>query len=288
MKQVSNYFFKSWPKDIPGQREALEKYARAPKRSLGVVCEPVEAGGVPAEWITPRGVDKDRVLLHFHGGGYVMGSAKIQRALTANIGLAGGCRALSVDYRLAPENPFPAALDDSLAAYRWLLKEGIDPAKIIIFGDSSGSGLGLALLVSLRDAGDPLPAGAVCFAPWTDLAMTGDSIHSKADVDVVNDVDGMAINAKHYAGEYDLKDPRVSPLYADLTGLPPLFLQGGTEDVMLDDSTRFAKRARLAGVDVTLDVWPGMIHLFQIWAGFMPEANQAIARAGAFICEKVK
>ncbi len=283
LKRFLKFVFNRLPPDIEGQREFVEKYATQPKRSMGVVTESINAGGVPAEWITLPGVDEDKVLFHLHGGAYVFGSVNSQRNLIAHLAKAGGVRAFAPDFRLAPEHPFPAPLEDVLAAYRWLLSTGIDPENIIMSGDSSGGGLALGALVSLRDAGDPLPVGVVLLSPWTDLAGTGDSMKTKADVDVVCKPDVMIVNAKNYAGGYDLKHPLISPMYADLTGLPPMLIHVGEDEVMLDDSTRLAERAKETGVDVTLEVWKGMMHIFPMYVGVIPESKKSISEIGAFI-----
>ena len=200
----------------------------------------------------------------------------------AHLTRAIGCRALSLDYRLAPEHPFPAAVEDARRGYRWLLKQGIDPGRVLIGGDSSGGGLAFALLLALRNAGDPLPAGAVALSAQTDLAMTAESLRTRAAVDVVSAEDSTRERAAWYLGGADPRDPLASPLYGELGGLPPLLLQVGDEEILLDDSVSFAERARAAGVDVTLEVVPEMHHVFQISAGLMPEADAAVARIGAW------
>jgi acetyl esterase/lipase len=190
-----------------------------------------------------------------------------------------------VEYRLAPEHPFPAAVEDATAAYRWLLASGVRPAGIAIAGDSAGGGLTLATLVALRDAGDPLPAAAVCLSPWVDLEGIGDSMATKAAADPFVRKEMIQFMAQQYLGERSLRTPLAAPLYADLHGLPPLLIQVGTAETLLDDSTRIAERARAAGVSVTLDTWDNMIHVWQLFAPMLPEGQQAIERIGAFIRE---
>jgi acetyl esterase/lipase len=269
------------------RRARIEKAGRFLKSPPDVVSEPVSAGGVPSEWITTPAADHEQVILHLHSGGYYTGSINTHRDLVARLGRAAGMRALAIDYRLAPEHPYPAALEDATTAYRWLVATGYEPANIIIAGDSSGGGLALAMLVNLRDAGDPLPAGAVCLSPWTDLALTGGSIKSKAKADPINKPDVLKFGAALYAGQYDLKTPLISPLYAELRELPPILIQVGTEETLLDDSTRLAEHARAAGVEVTLEIWKGMIHDFQLYARFLPEARQAIEGVGMFMRRRI-
>ncbi len=187
-----------------------------------------------------------------------------------------------LDYRLAPEHPFPAALEDALTAYRWLLAEGVSPARMAIAGDSAGGGLTLATAVSLREGGDPLPAALALISPWSDLTFSGDTIHTLADVDPVLKVDGKPL-VDYYTAQHNPAAPLISPLFADLHGLPPLFIQVGSDEILLNDSTRLAEKARLAGVDVTLEVWKGMWHVFQVFAPYVPEAQKAIEQMAAYI-----
>lgn len=268
-------------------RVNIEKSARLLRPSPDITLEPVRANGVPAEWITAPGVKKNCALLHLHGGGYYTGSIDTTRDLVSRLGRAAGMRGLAIDYRLAPEHPYPAAVEDATCAYRWLLAEGFNPANVVLSGDSSGGGLALATLINLRDAGDPLPGAAVCLSPWTDLALTGNSIKTKAKVDPINKLSYMKNSSRLYAGEHDLKTPLISPLYAALHGLPPLLIHVGTDETFLDDSTRFAERAGAAGVEVTLKIWQDMFHIFHMNAKFLPEARQAIKEIGEFIQQKI-
>ena len=270
------------------RRARIEKAASFLKSPPDAVSEPVNAGGVPSEWITTPAADNEQVILYLHGGGYYTGSINTHRDLVARLGRAARMRVLAIDYRLAPEHPYPAAAEDATTAYRWLVATGYEPANIIIAGDSSGGGLALAMLVNLRDAGDQLPAGAVCLSPWTDLALTGDSVKSKAKADPINKPNVLKFGAALYAGKLDLKTPLISPLYAELRELPPLLIQVGTEETLLDDSTRLAERARAAGVEVTLEIWKGMIHVFQLYARFLPDARQAIEGIGVFMRQRIE
>ena len=249
----------------------------------------VDAGGVPAEWTTPEdGRPTAGTLLYLHGGGYFQGSPVTHRRLVTALCLAAGMRGLSIDYRLAPEHRFPAAVDDALAAYRWLTgTQGEDPARVVVAGDSAGGGLSAALLVALRDAGDRLPAGAYLMSPWTDLAATGDSMRTRADADPMIDPTDTETTARRYAGDHDLRHPLISPLYADLTGIPPLLIHVGDSEVLLDDSTRMADRALGAGVSAEVEIWPEAFHVFQIMVDLLPEADEAVARAGAWMAERV-
>jgi acetyl esterase/lipase len=250
--------------------------------------EAVDAGGVPAEWSRAPGAARDRAVLFFHGGGYTMGSVPSYRDFTGRISRATGASVLSVGYRLAPEHPFPAAIEDAAAAYRWLRGQGMPADRIVFAGDSAGGGLVLASLLFLRDAGDALPAAAICVSPSTDLAKTGESMRTKADVDPVVRYDTSMAHALRYVGtDGDLKNPLASPLYADLRGLPPLLILVGTNETLLDDSTRVADKARAAGVDVEIEIWDDMIHIWPFFAAILPEGQQAIERMGAYARGKV-
>jgi monoterpene epsilon-lactone hydrolase len=246
-------------------------------------CTPVNAGGVPAEWIVAPGAAEYRVLLYLHGGGYVMGSINTHREMVARLSKAAGVRGLALDYRLAPENPFPAAVEDATKAYRWLLAQGIKPAHVVVAGDSAGGGLTLATLLALRDAKDPLPAAGVCISPWTDMEGAGASMKTRAQADPVVQLEGLLGMAKLYLGDKDPKTPLAAPLHADFRGLPPLLIQVGDAETLLDDATRVAERAKTAGVKVDLEVWPEMIHVWHLFAPILPEGQQAIEKIGQFI-----
>ena len=266
-------------------RVGTEEFLAPFRPSADVVCEPVNAGGVAAEWIVAPGAADDRVLIFLHAGGYVTGSVNAHRDMIARLSRAASARALGLDYRLAPEHPFPAALEDTLAAYRWLLSNGTHPKKIAISGGSAGGGLTVATLVALRDAGEPLPAAGVCISAWTDLAHTGLSLVTKADVDPFVQPKVLVDMAKLYLGDRDLRTPLASPLYADLHGLPPLLIHVGSSEVLLDDSTRLAERATDAGVEVVLEVWEDMVPDWQNFAPFLLEGQQSLDRIGEFVLE---
>jgi len=275
----------------PGAGEIDMRKERAELDGLGAMFKPPKgvqivkelAGGVPAEWLIPPVVSDGRVVLYLHGGSYVAGSPDSHRSLAANIAIASKARALVIDYRLAPEHPHPAAVEDAVTAYKWLINNQVDARHLAVAGDSAGGGLTLALLVSLRDTNIPLPAAAVCLSPWTDLAFSGETWKSKAAVDLVIYAYKELEFAAMYLGGLDPKTPLASPLYANLKGLPPLLVQVGTDEVLLSDSTRLVDRAKEAGVDAVLDEWEKMQHVWQFAAGFIPEGRRAIAGIGEFI-----
>jgi epsilon-lactone hydrolase len=253
-------------------REAYDGLGALLPPAEGVSVEAVDASGVPAEWI---GTGDGPVVVYVHGGGYCIGSLDSHRSMLTHLASAIRGRVLAVDYRLAPEHPFPAALDDACTAYRWILSGGVDPGRVVVAGDSAGGGLTLATLVALRDAGDPLPAGGVCLSPWADLTQSGPSMSEKAEADPMVHAEDLDRWAAAYAGsENDPGAPGLSPLFADLSGLPPLLVEVGTAEVLLDDARRVAERARTAGVDVTLFEGEDLIHVWHFFAGAVPEADE--------------
>jgi acetyl esterase/lipase len=275
------------PFDIDALRKGMELMTAAAPLPEGTRTSAVDAGGIPCEWIELEGAEPDRAILYLHGGGYTMGSIATHRALVARLSGASGMRALAVDYRLAPEHPFPAAVEDATAAYRWLVASGVSPERIAIGGDSAGGGLCLATLIALRDGGDPLPAAGFALSPWVDLEGTGDSARTKSAVDPMVDRESLARMGRLYLDGADPRTPLAAPLYAELAGLPRMLVQVGTAEVLLDDATRIVERARSAGVEIELDPWEDLIHVFQAFAPFVPEAQQAIDRVGAFLREAV-
>ena len=248
-----------------------------------VKCEPVSAGGVKAEWVAAPGADAGRAILYLHGGGYVIGSINTHRAMAGRISRAAKARVLLIDYRLAPEHPFPAAVEDSVAAYRYMLAQGIRPGRLAIAGDSAGGGLTIAALVAIKEAKLPMPAAGVGLSPWVDLEGIGASMTSKAKADPMVQKDGLLKMAAAYLSGKDPRSPLAAPLYADLSGLPPLLIQVGTAETLLDDSTRLAERARKSGVSVTLEPWENMVHVWQVFAPILDEGQQAIDKIGAFV-----
>jgi acetyl esterase/lipase len=252
-----------------------------------VILESTQAHGVPAEWSTAPGAADDRVILYLHGGGYVIGSILSHRHLAAALGRAAGTRVLALDYRLAPEHPFPAAVEDALAGYRFLLEKGFSPDKIAVAGDSAGGGLTVATLVAAREAGLPQPACGFCISPWVDLEGLGDSMTTKATEDPMVQRDGLAGMAGAYLGDTPPRTPLAAPLYADLTGIAPLIIQVGSAETLLDDSTRLASKAGAAEVPVRLEVWPEMIHVWHFFHPLLTDGRRALAIAGDFIRERM-
>ena len=268
---------------VADRRQGFDMLAAKLPVAPDVMCEQVDAAGVPAAWVVAPGAASRRVLLYLHGGGYVIVSINTHRDLAGRLSRAAAARVLLIDYRLAPEYPHPAAVEDATAAYRWLLRHGAAPAHTVIAGDSAGGGLTVATLVALRDAGDKLPAAGVCISPWVDLEGIGESMTAKAGVDPMVQHQGLVWFANLYLGGANPRTPLAAPLYADLHGLPPLFIHAGTAETLLDDATRLAERAKLAGVKVTLEVWEEMIHVWHLFAAILPEGQQAIARIGEYI-----
>jgi monoterpene epsilon-lactone hydrolase len=273
-----------WNTSIPQLRQEADKtskfFGRLPK---GIRVSPVTIDDLPAEWIVPSQAKKDKAILYFHGGGYVMGSVQAHRPIVTKFVKGSGVGALLFGYRLAPEYPFPAALEDSMTAYRWLLAQGVTPSHIVFVGDSAGGGLGLATLIALRDKGIALPAAVVALSPWTDLKCTGESLRTKAKVDPLTWAESWTVFSKYYVGDNDPGNPWISPLYGNLRGLPPMLIYVGEHEVLLDDSTRFAKKAKNTGVDITLRVGEGMVHCYPVLAPLFPEAKQAMDEICAFI-----
>lgn len=248
-----------------------------------IVCERVGVGGVPAEWITAPGAEEDRILLYLHGGGYVVGSTRTHGVMMSRMSRASGARVLGLDYRLSPENPFPAPVQDTLAAYRWLLSNGADPRKIVIGGDSAGGGLTVSALVAMRYLGEPMPVAGFCISPWTELEPNADSYETNAEVDPSVSRARVENLKELYIGDKDPRAPMASPLFADLKGLPPLLVQVGSIEVILDDSTRLAERAEAAGTDVELEVWDDMPHVWHLFAPILSDGQKAIEHVGDFI-----
>lgn len=248
-----------------------------------VTAVAVDAGGVDAEWFDVNGGDTGRVLLYLHGGGYVIGSVQSHRPMIERITKASNGRVLALNYRLAPEHPFPAAVEDAVAAYRWLLDQNVAPGRIAIAGDSAGGGLTLATLLAIRDAGLAMPACAVPISPWTDMECTGASIESRAAVDPIVQKEILLQMGGTYLNGADPKSPLAAPFHGDFTGLPPLLIQVGDAEVLLDDSTRLEQKLKDAGVEVTLEVWDEMIHVWHLFAPMLDKGQEAIDRIGAFV-----
>lgn len=242
------------------------------------------ADGVPVEWVEVPGAEPERVVLYLHGGGYVLGSVPSYRAFAGRISRAAAARVLLVDYRLAPEHRFPAAVDDAVAACQWLARREGGLSHVVVAGDSAGGGLALAMMLVLRDLGHALPAAAVCISPSTDLAKTGESIRTRAHLDPLVSVPTTFAHARRYLGDDgDPTHPLASPLYAQLHGLPPLLVMVGTHELLHDDSTRLAEKASAAGVEVTLEIAQDMVHIWPFFAAILPEGQQAVERVGVFV-----
>ena len=247
-----------------------------------IEVEQTTADGVPADWVCAANADSGRALLYFHGGGYVIGSRDSHRELASRLSRAAEARVLLIDYRLAPEFPFPAALEDATKSYRWLLEQGFDPSRVAIGGDSAGGGLTISTLIALRDTGTAMPACGICLSPWLDLVGTRASAQPGAVDDPMVTREVLETMASQYAPT-QLDHPSVSPLYGDVVGLPPLLIQVGTREVLLDDSTRLAEKLDAAGVSFTLEAEDGLIHVWQHLAPNAPESISAVERLGKFI-----
>lgn len=246
--------------------------------------ESARVAGLEAEWSIAPGVDESRALLFFHGGGYCSGSLLSHRRLVTEAGRTAGTRTLAVAYRLAPEHPFPAALEDALSSWRFLLAQGFAPHRIAVSGDSAGGGITLALMNHLRDARMPLPACGWLISPWTDLTLSGDTLDSKDAVDPIIHRNYLRELVDAYVpAAIDRRDGRVSPLYAELGGLPPLLIQVGADETLLADATRLTEAAGASNVQVTLEIWPDMIHAWPLWNARLEPGQRALARAGTFI-----
>ena len=271
------------PDGISERRKRLDDLGTRYKIASDVHIESVDANGVKAEWSSTPHADSACAILFLHGGGYLSGSLDSHRPLATEIGRVCRARTLALGYRLAPEHPFPAALEDALAGYRFLLSCGIEPRRIAVAGDSAGGGLTVALMVSARDAGLPQPACGWCISPWVDLECLGESMNSKGEVDpliqkpYLKELAGVYLNGAHP------RSARAAPLYANLKGLSPLLIQVGSAETLLDDAVRLANVAGAADVAVTLEIWPDMIHAWPLFHQQLTAGRQAIARAGAFI-----
>lgn len=253
----------------------------------GIACQRFAIGEIPAAWFMPPQAGSESALLYLHGGGYVIGCIRTYRRMCAELASSANCRVLAVEYRLGPEHRFPAAVEDAAAAYRWLLDQGYDPGKIIVGGDSAGGGLTLATLIYTRDQGYPLPAAGIALSPWTDLACTGDSVRCNSRQDPLLAGQDLQVWAGRYLGSADPRTPLASPIYADLQGLPPLLIQVGSREVLLDDARRLADSAMRAGVQVELEEWEGMWHVWQLFSLIVPESGSAIDKLGRFCREKM-
>jgi acetyl esterase/lipase len=271
---------------VHDSRARFQKLVRAVGGDTAASVLQVDADGVPAELVSSGEASSGRAILYLHGGGYVIGSSSTHRELARRLCAAADADVLVIDYRLAPENPFPAAVEDAVSAYRWLVGQGCEPADIAIAGDSAGGGLTVATLVSLRDQGLPLPSCGVCLSPWVDMEGIGDSMTSRAALDPMVQREGLVGMADTYLDGADPRTPLAAPLYADLSNLPPLLIQVGTSETLYDDSTRLAERAGAAGVETSFESWEEMIHVWHLFAPMLDEGQRAIERIGEFVRAK--
>ncbi|TVS09593.1 MAG: alpha/beta hydrolase [Gammaproteobacteria bacterium] len=271
--------------DVVASRASMEAEMAKLRQPADVQHEDVTVGGRPARWFRSPDSQPDRVMLYLHGGAYVRGSINTHAELMARLSQTLRIPVLGLDYRLAPEHPYPAALDDAVASYRWLLETGLKPQRIVVGGDSAGGGLALATLQALKEASLPQPAGAVLFSPWTDLSGSGDSVKTRAKADPMVDPDSLTVMAAHYLDGMPADTPGASPLFGNLSGLAPLLIQVGDAEVLLDDATRLYQRAQAAGVDTSLRIFDGGFHVFQAIPA-LPEAAEALADVAEF-CQRV-
>jgi len=269
--------------DVPTLRASFSDLMAQVPVAPDIRQNPVEIGGVAGVDVTIDGNESENVILYFHGGVYVIGTAAATVPLVGDLVRRTGARATTLEYRLAPEHPFPAALEDARAAYEGLLAQGAAPAKIALAGESAGAGLAVALLLALREAGEPLPSCGLLMSPYVDLTLSGETLAAKRDVDPLLTPEGLRARVPDYVGGADASDPLISPIFGDLKELPPLLIQAGSHEVLLSDALRLAARAAISDVRVTLDVTPGVPHVFQAYAGLLDEAGAALDRASDFL-----
>ena len=272
--------------DVADSRTRYEKMAVLLGGAPDAKVEKVDAGGVPAEWVAAPGFDAERAVLYLHGGGYAIGSLNTHRRMAYDISAACGARVLVIDYRLAPEHPFPAAVDDAAKAWRWLLQQGLKPGRLAIAGNSAGGGLTIATLVNLRDLKLALPACAVAISPWVDLEGVGTSMSARSAQDPMVQKAGLLWMADMYLKGQNAKTPLAAPLHADLKGLPPVLVQVGSAETLLDDATRIAEKMHSAGVEVKLSVWPNQLHVFPFFAPILSEGRDGCLEIGNYIRSK--
>ena len=264
-------------------RAGFDAMGEAFPASPEIQSESVDIGGLPGAWFSTPGADPSRALLYFHGGGYAIGSLRSHREVMGRIAKAAGCRVLGIDYRLAPEHPFPAAVEDAEKAYRWMLDGGLEGSRVAFAGDSAGGGLTVAALLAAREAGLAMPGCAVCISPWADMTCSGESMETKAGEDPMVQREIVQQMATTYLAGGDLRAPLASPIFADLAGLPPLLIQVGSAETLLDDATRLESGIKRAGGDATLEVWDEMIHVWHLFAPMLDKGQEAIDRIGEFV-----
>ena len=274
--------------DIAQMRRDANQRSKAFALAADVTVEPVSANGVKAEWTSTPQAARNKAILYLHGGGYVLCSLDSHRHLAAEAGRASGTKTLAIDYRLAPEHPFPAPVEDTLAAYRYLLDSGFEPGHIAIAGDSAGGGLAIGAMLAIREAGLPLPGCGWCISPWVDMEATGQSFIDRAEADPTVQKATILTMAQWYLGEADPRHPHAAPVHGDLHGLPPLMIQVGADETLLDDSVALARKAGASGVPVDLQIWPEMIHIWHIYFPVLSAGRKAIAAGGAFVRNALK
>lgn len=279
--RIVRVFDRHWK--IPAARKKFEGFTSSILFKNQCDHTDVSIKDVKAEWVKPEEEENGRVILYLHGGAFISGSPGTHRHLISQLCRAAKARALVIGYRLAPENPYPAAIEDVLVSYKWLLSEGFTPEKISVMGDSAGGGLALVLLQAVRDSGFPLPACIVCISPWADLSCSGASMIENARKDALVEREMCIVRARHYAGDLDLRSPSLSPLFGDLSGLPPLLIHVGSEEVLLDDARRLAEKAGKSGMEVDLQVWPKMVHVWHFMSMIIPDGRRAIKDIGSFV-----
>jgi len=267
--------------DIEAARQGLEALSGLTPIQPDIKVEKTDIEGIKAEWVAAPNAQDDRVFLYLHGGAYIMGSCNTHRYLASKLSHATAARVLVPEYRLAPEHPYPAAIEDAVRVYRSLINSGYSPERIIIGGDSAGGGLTMATLLTLRDDGDKLPALSVLLSPWTDMEGTGESVETRADADPWLSAEAMRFTPALYIRDLNPRHPLVSPIHADLTGLPPMLVHVGNDEILLDDSIRLVERARSTGVKTSIKIWNEMWHVFQTFA--IPEGQQSIDEIGEFV-----
>jgi len=273
------------PISIEEQRESFEEFFRSVPTADGCIVQAINSPGFSGERIVPRDAAPSRALLYFHGGGFFFGSLQTHRHLVSRLAVAAGVTAVSIDYRLAPEHPYPAALDDALSAFRWLLAQGFPPSGVVLAGDSAGGNLAAAAVLKIRDEGLPTPGGLYLISAWLDLTQSGASYDLRGPHDPILTRESMCEAAQLYLGQFDNRHPWVSPVNGDLSGFPPLMIQVGADEVLLSESLAFAEKAALHGVSVQLHVWPEMIHDWPLFHSMLPQGTRAIAEAGFWVRE---
>jgi len=269
--------------EIAQMRIDADARAKAFPLPSDVTVTPVSANGVPAEWTSTPDADPSSAILYLHGGGYVICSLESHRHLMAEVGRAAGTRTLAIDYRLAPEHPFPAPVEDTVAAYRYMLDSGLKPNRIALAGDSAGGGLVIGAMLAIREAGLPLPACGWCISPWVDMEALGESFNDRASTDPTVQKATILMMAGLYLGGADPRHPHAAPIHGDLRGLPPLLIQVGSVETLLDDSILLARKAGIAEVPVSLQIWPEMIHIWHIFFPMLSAGRRAIASGGSFV-----